>query len=102
MSFVLRELDIAQEGQEKHRIMLFPIIVRNSLHANGILTRDESGGKIANINFSFKKGVLAIGNWRVIYFFFDKIIDVIKEIFEKDEIKENIYITHFAENSMEP
>lgn len=78
---VLKELKLIVNDDEKFRIMYFPAIVRNSLYTNGIHTEKDLSGKISGISFSFKKGnIVEHAGWRHVYFFCDKMLDVIKDI----------------------
>jgi len=80
---VLKELEMSKIDNETYRILYFPYAVRNSLHANGTHMDENDNGKIDGIHFWFKKGELVNhSSWRCLYFFCDKILDVVKLIFE--------------------
>ncbi|MCH7560849.1 MAG: hypothetical protein IIC67_05705, partial [Thaumarchaeota archaeon] len=80
---VLRELEMTSLDNEWFRILYFPAIMRNCMHSNGLYKENTTNGKIDGIQFTFKKGEdVKYAAWRNIYFFCDKILDAIKEIFE--------------------
>lgn len=82
---VLKELGMIGKDNEKYRIMYFPAIVRNSSHMNGIHTRKLVNGKIGGIAFSFKKGKpVKHAGWLHVYFFCDKMLDIIEEILKNN------------------
>lgn len=92
---ILKELGMTQVDNEKYRVLYFPALVRNSLHMNGIHMDTDDNGKIQKIQFSFKnKQLVKHAGWRHIYFFCDKILDVIQEIL-KNKLVGNTYIQSF-------
>lgn len=90
MTFILKELEIANKNEEKHNIMKYSAFVRNSLHNNGIHTEDNEDGKIYGIHFFFNKGEkVNHGGWRHIYFFCDAILNVIELILKHKLVEKN-------------
>jgi len=92
---VLKELGMAKMDNEDFRILYFPALVRNSLHMNGRHTKNNVNGKICGIQFTFKKNKpVEHAGWRHVYFFCEKIPDVIEKIL-KHPLVEGKYIPTF-------
>ena len=80
---ILKELKLSTNYTEKFNIMYYPTIVKNSLHMNGMHSGKNFSGKIDGIKFSFKnKERIEYGEWRHVYFFCDKMLEVIGDILQ--------------------
>ena len=81
MTFILKELGIANKNEEKHYIMKFSSFIRNSLHNNGIHTEEDDDGKVSGIHFFYNKGeTIETASWYHIVFFCDGILDIFELI----------------------
>ena len=72
------------------------------LHSDGVHTHSkETKGEIRGINFEFKKNELPYyANWMHLYFFFDKILEVIEIIIQKNP--KNILTISWSESYTGP
>jgi len=76
---VLKELNMLDEN--RLNILKIPALVRNTMHVNGPHTDNDDNGKIDDILFVFKKSETPkYAHWINLYFFADKILDVMNEL----------------------
>lgn len=86
---VLKELNMLDEKQNRLNIFKIPALVRNTMHVNGPYTDNDDNGKIDNILFVFKKNESPkYAHWINLYFFVDKILDVMKELLLNEFLKD--------------